>query len=123
MVVAFLESLAEGELGFGLGSEVMEMDRSSVDHRSAGDRTAVDGQLLRNGPKQPIRGDRPSTPFLDAKDDRVVGATHSRGILGDGIQDRLQVGWRAAMTRRISLVAVCCSSASASSRCSRAFSR
>ena len=53
---------------------------------------------------------------LRQEDDRIMGVAELRGTFGD----RLETGWisvgEAAITRRIAPVAVCCSSASVTSR-------
>ena len=85
--------------------------------RPGGTGNASPERLDRLAASTPVRRPRGAASPSNRSTTADVGAAQPRRVLGDGVEHRLDVGRRAAMTRRISPVAVCCSRASLSVAC------
>src|SRR5262245_20354768 len=98
MSKALREVPADCEIGFGFRGEVVDVDGFSVDHASPGYPVAADDYSFLESVqyrKSPIGRHHFKQIALNAKDMRVLRATHTRSVFGHGIKDRLDVGRRA----------------------------
>ena len=92
MTELLLVKLAYRVLRVGLGGEIVDVDRPSIDHGAAGDGAAVDRPshpaLQRN---RPVMGHWPDRVSIHSLDDYVVRVAETGGAFGDGVKHRLEI--------------------------------
>ena len=105
-----------GELG--VGCEVREHGVVRVEDRRPADRarSAARTAPQNGGPARLVRGDEAEHVAVAPADRRRTRAQRRAAFCDDRVEHGLDIGRRRLITRRISAVAVCCSSASVSSR-------
>ena len=91
------------------------MHRRTIHNGAAGHPVAPNRKSGEVDRDRPVVGSTDQQFALSQENDRVVGVAQPGGAFGNGVQNGLDIGRRSAITRRISLVAVCCSRVSASS--------